>query len=52
MELDKDAVNEIITDLVRFRSEAGKIEVYGFVVMSNHIHNNPLLNVCNYLLIL
>ena len=36
--LEKEVVKEIIIDSLRFLSEAGKIEVYGFVVMPNHIH--------------
>src|SRR5436190_18917207 len=36
--LEKNAVKDIITDSLRFLSESGKIDVYGFVVMPNHIH--------------
>ena len=36
--LEKDIVKEVITDSLRFLSEAGKIDVYGFVIMPNHVH--------------
>jgi putative transposase len=36
--LDKDQYKEIITDSLAYLSKAGKIDVFGFVIMPNHLH--------------
>ena len=36
--MEEDAVKQIITDSLKFLSDNCKIDVYGFVVMPNHIH--------------
>ena len=36
--MQKDVVKQIVVDSLRFLSAKGKIEVYSFVIMPNHVH--------------
>ena len=45
--MEKDAVKQIVTDSLKFLSDNSKIDVYGFVVMPNHIHLIWKINTMN-----
>jgi putative transposase len=36
--MEKDTYKDIVLDALRYLSEAGKVDVFAFIIMPNHIH--------------